>query len=355
MSYPAVSTTTILPTTGSLALTTIASLSGIRQTTPSLIIGADTAPFRFSNLRGQDLDIPTGSAPLRFSNFRGAINYNYNYSLYIASGLSTGVQDTDIYYRASNGNYLAPYKAKSLANISKYLTLYTKGASTNSTYIYALRNAVINATWAGVIDDTVTLWMQINNDSIPTISKTITNQTVSITTNTTVPGFISSVLAGLNIQIAPSIITTLDNQIAVNPFTIDTSTTISKSNLLNFSTNVTSILTKLNEYLATIPGAKTYNLSYTSVTKTGVQLTQTASYIAKTTPLCYVLGSASEPSRGQHYVTKSVSVNLALYPITAGSTINFFIGPGPTTPTQGNQWNVTLLLSVINTPGITYT
>jgi len=348
MSYPSASTTTILPVSGTIRFSQIASLSGNKGAS----IGTASKPYRLSEFAGQDYDIPNTSKPVRFSNFYGAINYNYNYLLYLNSGLSTGVQDTDLFYYDNSKISQAPYKAKSLGNISRMLKLQTKETpNILTTDTFALKSATLNASWQGILDDSVSLWMQINNQTYSYTSKQLSTQQLTIT-NATFNSFIQTIETGLDITIAPEIVKSLQDTLVINPF--------SKTNSDNFylAKGVNDVIAKLNNYLKTLGGAKLYSIGGQNATSKNFTFS-ISTYSQTTAPLCYLLGYAYEPRKGQNFASKSITVNLSNYPIQLGYPVNLYMGPGPTTPASGRLWGVggsmTLSINIVNTPLITVT
>lgn len=351
MSYPSVSTTTILPTSGSLNLTTISALSGIKGAS----IGAASKPYRLSEFRGQDFDIPSGSNPIKFSNFRGAVSYNYNYSLIVTSGLTTGAEDVNLYYYSNNNIIQNTYKVKPLGEISRMLNLQTKGSSTLSTDTFALKSAIVTASWSGLMDHDVGLWMQINNNTYAHQDKKLSSKTIKLN-QPTFQGFIQQVEAGLDITIAPEIVRDLTNKLILNP---SASANLANKNLFYFATNVDTIVSRLNLYFEQLTGSKTYSIALSYKSNKNELTLQLATYASTTSPLCYLLGNAHEPKSGVNFASKSITVNLAMYPIQLGTPINFYMGPGPGNPSNGYKWGVNgsiaLNITVQNTPLITVT
>jgi len=350
MGYPNDSTTQILPTTGSLALTEISSLSGNYE---SGGIGPLTVPYRLSELGGQDTDIPISPNPIRFSQFRGAINYNYNYRL-LLTGLSEGSNYNNTYplfYRSGLNNYQNPYSVVNLSNISRFLTLKTKGSSVDVSDTFVRRDGKLNCSISGYLDHDVTLWMQINNElRISKIQNNTAVGTVELLANPK-QNLLDQLLTGLN-DIAPELVTTLTGTSQLDPFKVTSSTL---ANILQGD----SIIAALNR--AAADAATGTNALYKfagtkSLTNTNNAVVVTkVTYEDKLAPLCYSVGSMRHHERKQGWSSASFSVDLSKYPIDSNSEINFYIGEGPGAPRQGHIWGSTsLAIDIINTPTTTY-
>ena len=360
MAYPGETTTAILPITGSLSLSTIGTLSGVIISPPGF--SPDIAPYRLSNFRGQDFDIPTGSNPIKFSNLRGAINYKRNYTLYIGGNsiLVTGSQDVgSLYYRGNGGIHGAPYGAKSLSNISNLLDIKIKGSSTNSADTFALTTGTINASWAGDIDHDVTLWMQINNDTVHVYSKQISSTTIEVSRDIPLTDFITQLTSNLGVAIAPEVVTTLAGEQVLNPFTPVTSIFSGIINIAAFTVNTNNLLTRLKAVLNNLSANTSYEVSLSKTTASKLTF-KASTYVKVFAPLCYPVGTASHHVSKNGWATASVAISLYQYPISPGSVIKFYIGPGPGTPASGSLWGLNtggmmLTLDVVNTPRITYT
>jgi len=352
MSYPIATTTGILPVTGSLSLSTIGTLSGIKI---SPTIGPDTAPYRLRDFRGQDFDIPTGNDPIKFSSLRGAINYKRNYILFIGgnSRLVTKSQDIpDLYYRSPTGILRAPYGAKSLGSISSVLDIKIKGSSTNSADTFALTTGAINASWFGKIGHDVTLWMQINNDTHPIISKALPPSISEslFERKTKLIDIITSLAASRDITIAPEILSNTLGELKLNPLT-----QVSNTNI--FTQNNSTLLRRLALIFNAYTGVG-YEISIGQSTKAMVSL-KVSSYSMSFAPLCYAVGTASHHAGGVGQATATATILLSKYPISPGSVIKFYIGPGPGTSGDGAKWGtnpggMTLTLNVVNTPRLIY-
>jgi len=352
MSYPSVSTTTILPASGALNLTAISSLSGIK----GVSVGAATKPYRLSEFRGQDFDIPSGSNPIKFSNFKGAVSYNYNYSLIVNAGLTSGAENINVYYYSNSNIVQNTYKVKPLGEISRMLNLQTKGSSTLSTDTFALKSAIVTASWSGLMDHDVGLWMQINNSTYTHQDKKISSKNITMS-QPTFQGFIQQIEAGLDVVIAPEIVQDISNKYVVDPNAI---TNLTKKDTLYFATNVETIVARLNLYFKQLTGVKTYSITAISYQVATKKLTLNLStYETVASPLCYLVGYAHEPRSGVNYGSVSIQVDLSKYPIQLGAPINFYMGPGPGSPGGGYKWGVggsiALNITVKNTPLITVT
>ena len=332
MSYPGATTTDILPVTGSLSLSTIGTLSGIKI---SPTIGPDTAPYRLRDFRGQDFDIPTGNDPIKFSSLRGAINYKRNYHLYIARPndfLTTGNIDTDdLYYRSQTDILRAPYGAKSLGSISSMLDIKIKGSSTNSADTFALtKGGVIVASWEGYINSQVTLWMQINNDTHPIISKAspLSISESLFVKKTKLADIITSLAASQNITIAPEILKNTLGELKLNPLTPVESTNI-------FTQNSGALLRRLALIFNAYTGIG-YEIDIGQSKKTTVLLKVSSYNVGSFAPLCYAVGSVSASC--QKLVSSACTIPLSKYPISSGSIIKFYMGPGPSNAKGGSVW-----------------
>ena len=344
MGYPNVSTTQILPTTGSLALTEISSLSGNYVGGG---VGPLTAPYKLSELGGQDTDIPTSPSPIKFSQFRGAVNYNHNYRL-LLTNLGEGLADTyPLYYYTFAQN---PYAVINLSNISRLLTLNTKGSSTNSDDTFVRRDAILNCSIAGYLDDGVTLWMQINNNVVATRTKLSgeTTRRIDVPSNSN-ETLLNNILKGID-SLAPDLVTTLTNSKELDIFKRQI------NDKLYYTPS--SILTKLNSIIDSVAGKS--NQTYTVIGRSspnGIYSfdLKTSTYEATVSPLCYTLGGMYHPARGQGWSSAEFTVKLEKYQINTGTPINLFIGAGPGAPRQGNIWgSTTLTVDITNTPSAEY-
>lgn len=347
MGYPNNSTTQILPTTGSLALTEISALSGRYD---SGGIGPLTAPYKLSELGGQDTDISIAPNPIRFSQFRGAINYNYNYKL-IITDISFNDNDTyPLFYYTNTDLGENSYSVISLSNISRLLTLKTKGSVADDTDTFVRRDSKLNCTITGLIDHEFGLWMQINNEFKET----------KIRTNTTVSGLSLQVNSKSSIfdqlisnvkQIAPGLVKTLEGDTTLDYFKTPTSATT------NYIAARSNILEALNRAALNTSNANiTYNVNYTNTLGSSLRFNiYTTTYETRLAPKCYLLGKVTEYSRGINWASASFSVDLSKYPINYGSEIKLFVGAGPAWMYTGYSFsNTDVVIDIINIPTSVY-
>ena len=330
----------VIPLTGAISLTLIDQLSGDGPGSTVTV----PAPFHLSTFGGQDVTIPVAPNPLKYSDFRGAINYdNFSITLTNLSYSSVTSSYRQIHYKQNNHVYANPYSVVFLGDVSPDMVFKTRTSTVPHTTSFVQQNATIEVSMYGYLDDSVTLWMQISDESHQQVTTIANSTTVTLSSNS-----LEAVLTELNLNnntIAPQLIKTVLGATTPDPFLPNT------SNKVAFINQSNTLLSQLANYSNSLSPTTQYTANLI-IDKANVAkiIMQKNNYNYTTVPLCYGVCTARHPSRKQGWASASVTFNLSQYPVKQGDYLKFYIGPGPTAPRQGSIWDSFQLTTTVTNP-----